>query len=78
MDKSPSAVTPERFASGMTFEHIGIRQPGETAEQARERDAREFLALQQSPVFRIWACAAIDEMLSALYERLTVGSRGQA
>jgi hypothetical protein len=25
--------------------------------------------MQQSPFFRLWAAAAIDEMLSALYER---------
>jgi len=32
------------------------------------------MALQQSPFFRIWACAAVDEILTALHERLTVGS----
>jgi hypothetical protein len=25
--------------------------------------------MQQSPIFKVWAFAAIDEMLSALYER---------
>ncbi len=37
--------------------------------------AREFAALQNSPFFDLWACAGIDEILSALYERLVVGDR---
>jgi thiol-disulfide isomerase/thioredoxin len=48
-------------------------RPGESPEDARKRADSEFLALQQSPFFRIWACAGIDQILSALYERLVVG-----
>ena len=53
----------------------GIRAArfGETPQQTQERVAREFGALQQSPFFRVWACAGIDEMLSALHERLVMG-----
>jgi len=29
--------------------------------------------MQQSPIFKVWASGAIDEMLSALYERLVIG-----
>ena len=54
--------------------HLRSARPGETPEQARERGNREFMALQQSPFFRIWASAGVDEILSALHERLTVGS----
>jgi hypothetical protein len=54
--------------------HMAAPRPGETAEQTRERSDREFMALQQSPFFRIWASAGVDEILSALHERLTVGS----
>jgi len=43
-----------------------------TAEQAKERGMREFGALQASPFFDLWACAGVDEILSALYEKLTV------
>jgi hypothetical protein len=32
--------------------------------------------LQASPFFQVWACAAVDEMLSTLHERLVVGSLG--
>jgi thiol-disulfide isomerase/thioredoxin len=55
-------------------QHIRGPRPGETPEQTRERGDREFTALQQSPFFRIWACAGVDEILSALHERLTLGS----
>ena len=54
----------------------GIRgaRPGESKEETQKRGDREFVELQQSPFFRIWACAGIDEILSALYEKLTVKS----
>ena len=50
----------------------GKARPGETAEQARARDQQVFLAMQNSPFFDLWAAAGIDEMLSALFEKLTV------
>ena len=45
---------------------------GESETEAKERDRREFLALQNSPFFDLWASAGIDEILSALHEKLTV------
>jgi thiol-disulfide isomerase/thioredoxin len=53
--------------------HMAEGRPGETKEQTEARSAREFTELQQSPFFRIWALAGVDEMISALHERLTVG-----
>ncbi len=53
---------------------IRAAKPGETPEQSRERGNRDFFALQESPFFELWACAGIDEILSALHERLVVGS----
>jgi len=50
-------------------------RPGETEEQTKARSQREFVALQASPFFDLWACAAIDEILSALHEKLVVGDR---
>jgi len=47
-------------------------RPGETAEQARARDQQTFLAMQRSAFFDLWAAAGVDEMLSALFEKLTV------
>ena len=53
---------------------IRAAKPGETPAQAGERGDREFFALQESPFFDLWACAGIDEILSALHERLVLGS----
>jgi Thioredoxin len=47
-------------------------QPGETEVQTKERAAREFQALQASPFFDVWASAAVDEIISALHERLVI------
>jgi hypothetical protein len=57
---------------------IRAGRPGETAEQTRERSDREFAALQQSPFFKLWACAGVDEMISALHERLVLGPKPAA
>jgi hypothetical protein len=54
--------------------HQQAARPGEREAEARERSAREFAALQASPFFDLWASAGIDEILSALYERLVVGA----
>ena len=53
--------------------HQRASRPGETEAQARERGLREFLAMQGSPFFDVWGSAAVAEILSALYEKLTVG-----
>jgi hypothetical protein len=47
-------------------------RPGESTEQTRDRYAREFSALQASPFFDIWASAMVDEILSAVHERLVL------
>jgi hypothetical protein len=52
--------------------HMQVVGPGETREQAKERDAREFLTMQNSPFFDLWAAAGIDQILSALHEKLAV------
>jgi hypothetical protein len=46
-------------------------RPGESEAQAAERGRSEFVAMQRSPFFDVWASAGIDEILSALYETLT-------
>jgi thioredoxin family protein len=48
-------------------------RPGETPEQTKTRADREFAEMLGSPFFRLWRCAAVDEMASMLYERLRVG-----
>jgi len=57
--------------------HQQAARPGETDAEARARGQREFLAMQQSPFFDLWASAAVDEILSALYETLTVRREGR-
>jgi hypothetical protein len=48
--------------------------PGESPEAAQARYfRRDFPALQASAFFRVWACAAIDEIISALHRRLLLG-----
>jgi len=53
-------------------QHMWTPRPGESETQAKERDRREFLELQASPFFDVWASAGIDEVLSAVYEKLAV------
>jgi len=56
-------------------EKIRAPRPGETPQQTAERAGKEFAAFQKAPFFRMWAGAGIDEMASALHERLVMGSR---
>jgi thioredoxin family protein len=53
--------------------HMQKARPGESEARRKERDAREFLAMQQSPFFDLWASAGVDEILGALYERRILG-----
>jgi|SRR5215510_7656016 len=47
------------------------QSPGDTREERWENFLREWGALQQGPFFVLWASAAVDEILSALHERVT-------
>src|SRR5262249_54107920 len=49
--------------------HMQKARPGESGDDRKARDAREFLVMQRSPFFDLWASAGIDEILSALYEQ---------
>src|SRR6202023_3186294 len=49
-------------------------RPGESPDQARGRGMKEFAAMQASPFFDLWASAAIDEILSAIYEKRVLSS----
>ena len=54
--------------------HLRAPRPGETEDETRKRGERLFFELLDSPFFHVWQCAAVDEMLSMLHERLVVGS----
>ena len=51
---------------------------GDTREERWENFLGEWGALQQGPFFRLWASAAVDEILSALHERIVAGPVGGA
>ena len=53
--------------------HMQAARPRETPDQAKERSQKEFVALQRSPFFDLWAAATIDEILSALHEKVVTG-----
>jgi hypothetical protein len=57
----------------VVVENIRAPKPGETPEQTAARADREFGALQQSPFWRIWASAAVDEIISALHRKAVLG-----
>jgi thiol-disulfide isomerase/thioredoxin len=59
----------------LVYGHIRVPRAGETPEATKARVDQEFGALQASPFFRIWASAAIDEILTALHDRLVLGPR---
>jgi len=46
----------------------------ENREKEWARFLRDWGALQESPLWQVWTSAAVDEILSALHERLVVGS----
>jgi hypothetical protein len=50
--------------------HQQASRRGETDAQTKERAQREFVAMLSSPFFDVWAAAGIDEILSALHEKL--------
>jgi len=56
------------------WEAMSAAKAGETTEQAWPRFIREWREMQITPLFAVWASAAVDEILSALHERLVVGS----
>ena len=58
----------------IVYGHIRVPRQGESAEDTRQRIDREFTGLQQSPFFRLWAGAGVDEITSALQRRLMLGS----
>jgi hypothetical protein len=58
---------------GLVMDGIRAPKPGEAPDQTRERADREFGALIDSPFFRIWTSATVDEIVSGLHRRLMLG-----
>jgi thiol-disulfide isomerase/thioredoxin len=53
--------------------HQTTPRAGETTEQTEARARQAFMAMLASPMFDVWGDAAVGEILSLLYERVTVG-----
>ncbi len=49
-------------------------KPGESNEDRLARSGREFTELQNGPFFRVWACAGVDEIISALHRKALMGT----
>jgi len=54
--------------------HFRKARASESPDDAKTRATRDISALLESPFFDVWADAGIDEILSALHERLTVSA----
>ncbi|MBM3139491.1 MAG: hypothetical protein FJZ92_04570 [Chloroflexi bacterium] len=52
---------------------LRARRPGESEGEAGQRYQRDWLALRESPFFRVWASACADEIISELHRRLLPG-----
>ena len=65
----PAIYHKERLAAAMQ-----ARSRGDTREERWKSFMRDWAALQQGPFFPMWASATVDEILSALHERIVVGS----
>lgn len=57
----------------VVVQRIRAARPGESPEQTRDRADREFGELMESPFWRIWTSAAVDEILSALHRKAVLG-----
>jgi hypothetical protein len=61
----PAIYHKDRLAKAMQ-----ARRPGESEARAWPRFIADWGAMQQTPFFMLWAGAAVDEILSALYEKV--------
>ena len=58
----------------VVVQHIRAARPGESAEQTQERAGREFGELRQTPFWQIWTLGAVDEIVTMLHRKLTIGT----
>jgi Thioredoxin len=57
----------------VVVQNIRAARPGESPQQTRERRDREFAELIDSPFWRIWTSATVDEIVSALHRKAVLG-----
>ena len=58
----------------LVVHNIRAPRPGESPDQTRTRADREFGALIDSPFWRIWTSATVDEIISALHRKAVLGA----
>ncbi len=58
----------------LVMQHIRAPRAGESPERTRQRADQEFGELMDSPFWRIWTSATVDEVLSGLQRRLVLGA----
>ncbi len=66
---------PAIYRKERIFGHLRAARPAESAEDAKQRAGRQIGELLESPFYDVWARGAVDEILSALHARLTVGAK---
>jgi hypothetical protein len=57
----------------VVVQNIRAPKPGESPDETRARADRVFGELQRSPFWRVWASAAVNEIISALHRKLVLG-----
>jgi hypothetical protein len=65
---------PAIYEKDRVVAQVRAAKPDESAEETQQRGARDFGELQTGPFFRVWASAAVDEMISALHRRWLIGA----
>jgi hypothetical protein len=65
---------PAIYRKSRLIGHLRSARAGETPEQAKQRGGRQIGELLESPFFDVWARAGIDQIVSALHERVVVGA----
>ncbi|HEV8587061.1 MAG TPA: thioredoxin family protein [Methylomirabilota bacterium] len=65
---------PQIYRKDRVVGAIRAPKPGESKDDTLKRGLGDFFAFQQTPFFRLYAAAAVDEIIAMLHERLRVGS----
>ena len=65
---------PQIYRKDRVVGAIRAPKPGESKDDTAKRGLTDFFAFQQTPFFRLYAAAAVDEIIAMLHERLRVGS----
>ena len=67
---------PAIYRKDRVIGHLRSARAGESADDAKARGGREIGALLESPFYDVWARAGVEEILSALHEKIVIGGMG--